>query len=111
MMVAIAFVACSTESDFDQATVSLDTSELTLRVGEVYQFHINYDSTDGVSPVCFWGVTTEEDETPIAEVDERGRLTAMTPGATTVRVGLSVEAGRFYLDPKLTATCRVTILP
>ncbi len=110
LMVAIAFVACSNESDFDDQSIRLNISELTLKVGDEYLFSLNYNSLTGKKPVCFWGLTGGDKAKTIATVDEDGRIRALQPGETIVRV-VSVEMARSFSDPDFTATCKVIILP
>lgn len=63
--------------------VSLECSELKLKVGDTYTFTPTLIPADTADDL-FWYADEPEGEDPVAIIDENGKLTANRPGTTTV---------------------------
>lgn len=88
------------ENDTAQAAVDfkLEEQELTLRIGESYQLHVNPADTK----VRWWGGSWDFSDNPAFIVDDNGLVTALRTGST--------DAGANLLGYSSSSLCRVTVL-
>ena len=80
-------------------SVSLEPATLSLRVGDEHRVQVSFDADEGVSDRS---VVFLSDDSEIASVDDNGRITAESPGTTTIS---AVSAA----DPSKKGTTRVTV--
>lgn len=77
--------------------VSLDQSNLTLKVGEVHALKANVLPEDAANKNVIWSSSAPK----VAEVDNNGKVTAKAAGTATITV-TTTDGGK-------TATCSVTV--
>ncbi len=78
-------------------SLTVDPTELTLRVGETYPLTAVIEPADA-DPTLIWRSSNPE----VATVDENGRVTAVSDGSATITVCSAV-------DETISATCLVTV--
>ncbi len=104
LSVIVLFAACKEEKELVQdptqnpvqGTLKLAENDITVEVGETYQLMLDSTSTEGVTVV--WS----SDNTAIATVDDKGLVTAIAFGTTTVNVAT--------VDGSLKASCSVNVV-
>lgn len=107
-------LACEKKEDPVATAISLDKTELTLKVGEKYNFKVSHTPPEAKTPEYVWDVRKTSpiwSTTPvtIAEIDKNGVLTAIREGVTVVTV--SAVAPADATERSLKSQCTVTIEP
>lgn len=114
-LMALLLCACS-EDEPVVTGISLDKSELTLKIGESYQFKLSHMPLKAKSPKCQWYLSKYYpncegcESYEVGTIDQNGLFTAIRDGEVYVTV-FTLE----YYDPvtykSYDATCKVTVLP
>lgn len=113
----MALLLCACSEDEPAVTgISLDKSELTLKIGESYQFKLSYMPLEAKLPECEWFLSKyypnygDSESYEVGTIDHNGLFTAIRDGETYVTV--------FTLDDydpvtyeSYKAKCKVTVLP
>ncbi len=117
---AIALMAilasCSKEEDPVVTSITLDKTELELKVGDVYNFKVTHTPPEAKTPTYKWLVSRyfplygDREGINIATIDENGKLTAMKEGTTTVIV-TTIDVFDPVSNSPLKHACKVTIKP
>lgn len=113
----MALLLCACSEDEPVVTgISLDKSELTLKIGESYQFKLSHMPLKAKSPKCQWYLSKYYpncegcESYEVGTIDQNGLFTAIRDGEVYVTV-FTLE----YYDPvtykSYDATCKVTVLP
>lgn len=89
-MVALLF-ACEKKEDPVVTSISIDKSELTLKVGDEYQFKASHIDPNAPAPEYTWEVAKtyplwSPNPVEIAKIDQSGKLKALKEGETVVSV-------------------------
>ena len=98
--------ACS-EDDKDLTSISLDKTELTLKVGEEYTFNVIKSPNDAISPGYEWYVNLFNHDDSVGKVDENGRFTALNEGKIVV-VAI-VKGSNLNPGGAIKAECFITV--
>lgn len=96
--------SCSKEDSKKIDSIELDTSELTLKIGETYQFKVYHYPQNIQEPDYIWMILASPNSSKIAEIDDKGKLTALSEGEVIVRIVSPVDDNPEYL-------CKVKIIP
>lgn len=92
---AIAFSACSGSKTVAVESVTLDSTSVSLTVGETYQLTATVSPDNATDKTVSWTSGTES----VATVSDEGLVTAVTEGAATVTAAVGDKS----------ATCTVTV--
>lgn len=106
MFMAVLF-ACSNEDDKNLTSISLDQTELTLKVGEEYTFSIIKSPNDAISPGYEWYVNLFDHDDSVGKVDENGKFTALNAGKIVVVA--MVKGSDMNYGGEIKAECFVTV--
>lgn len=82
------FTACSKKEVLPQA-VALDRHELSLEVGDTFPLKATVTPADATNPAIVWS----SNKPAVANVDENGKVTALTPGNAVITVA-TVNGGK-----------------
>ena len=114
-LMALLLCACS-EDEPEVTGISLDKSELTLKIGESYQFKLSYMPLEAKLPECEWFLSKyypnygDSESYDVGTIDQNGLFTAIRDGETYVTVFTLADYDPVtYASYK--AKCKVTILP
>ena len=80
-LAAALFTACSKKEVLPQA-VALDRHELSLEVGDTFPLKATVTPADATNPAIVWS----SNKPAVASVDEKGKVTALTPGNAVITV-------------------------
>lgn len=98
------------EKDEKEVTnITLDVSELTIQVGEEYNFKVSHVPSGAKTPLYQWRVSkggSFMNPIDIATIDNEGKFTATKEGETIVTVETTNNSGTY-----LSASCTVKIVP
>nr|DAZ01673.1 MAG TPA: Tail tube protein [Caudoviricetes sp.] len=114
-LMALLLCACS-EDEPVVTGISLDKSELTLKIGESYQFKLSHMPLKAKSPKCQWYLSKcypncEGCESyEVGTIDQNGLFTAIRDGEAYVTV-FTLEDYDPVTYKSYDATCKVTVLP
>lgn len=106
MLMAVLF-ACSNEDDKNLTSISLDQTELTLKVGEEYTFSVIKSPNDAISPGYDWYVNLFDHDDSVGKVDENGKFTALNAGKIVVIA--MVKGSDMNYGGEIKAECFVTV--
>lgn len=109
LLICIPFLFGCEKEEKEVTSISLDIPELTINVGEEYQFKISHAPSGAKAPQYQWEVAKGGsfwNPTDIAEIDQNGKLTANKEGETTVTVTAVSNFGQL-----LNTTCKIKIIP
>lgn len=114
-MMAI-LASCSKEEDPVVTSITLDKTELELKVGDTYDFKVSHNPPQARTPLYeweaskyypLWGGGTGID---VATIDQSGHFSAIEAGSTLVTV-TTTDISDPTTGKRFTQTCRVTIKP
>lgn len=113
LLALIALVACEKKEDPAVTAISLDKTELTLKVGEKYQFKVSYMPADAKAPSQYNWSTPQHHlgnyDGYIAKVDQDGNIQAVHEGETEVTVELFDNFNSF--GETIKAYCKIIVEP
>lgn len=114
-LMALLLCACS-EDEPVVTGISLDKSELTLKIGESYQFKLSHMPLKAKSPKCQWYLSKYYpncegcESYEVGTIDQNGLFTAIRDGEAYVTV-FTLEDYDPVTYKSYDATCKVTVLP
>lgn len=114
-LMALLLCACS-EDEPVVTGISLDKSELTLKIGESYQFKLSHMPLKAKSPKCQWYLSKYYpncegcESYEVGTIDQNGLFTAIRDGEVYVTV-FTLEDYDPVTYKSYDATCKVTVLP
>ena len=117
-LMALLLCACS-EDEPVVTGISLDKSELTLKIGESYQFKLSHMPLKAKSPKCQWYLSKyypncegceSYESYEVGTIDQNGLFTAIRDGEAYVTV-FTLEDYDPVTYKSYDATCKVTVLP
>ena len=114
-LMALLLCACS-EDEPVVTGISLDKSELTLKIGESYQFKLSHMPLKAKSPKCQWYLSKYYpncegcESYEVGTIDQNGLFTAIRDGEAYVTV-FTLEVYDPVTYKSYDATCKVTVLP
>lgn len=114
-LMALLLCACS-EDESVVTGISLDKSELTLKIGESYQFKLSHMPLKAKSPKCQWYLSKYYpncegcESYEVGTIDQNGLFTAIRDGEVYVTV-FTLEDYDPVTYKSYDATCKVTVLP
>lgn len=113
----MALLLCACSEDEPVVTgISLDKSELTLKIGESYQFKLSHMPLKAKSPKCQWYLSKYYpncegcESYEVGTIDQNGLFTAIRDGEVYVTV-FTLEDYDPVTYKSYDATCKVTVLP
>lgn len=113
----MALLLCACSEDEPVVTgISLDKSELTLKIGESYQFKLSHMPLKAKSPKCQWYLSKYYpncegcESYEVGTIDQNGLFTAIRDGEAYVTV-FTLEDYDPVTYKSYDATCKVTVLP
>ena len=113
----MALLLCACSEDEPVVTgISLDKSELTLKIGESYQFKLSHMPLNAKSPKCQWYLSKYYpncegcESYEVGTIDQNGLFTAIRDGEVYVTV-FTLEDYDPVTYKSYDATCKVTVLP
>jgi uncharacterized protein YjdB len=116
----MALLLCACSEDEPVVTgISLDKSELTLKIGESYQFKLSHMPLKAKSPKCQWYLSKyypncegceSYESYEVGTIDQNGLFTAIRDGEAYVTV-FTLEDYDPVTYKSYDATCKVTVLP
>lgn len=113
----MALLLCACSEDEPVVTgISLDKSELTLKIGESYQFKLSHMPLKAKSPKCQWYLSKYYpncegcESYKVGTIDQNGLFTAIRDGEAYVTV-FTLEDYDPVTYKSYDATCKVTVLP
>lgn len=113
----MALLLCACSKDEPVVTgISLDKSELTLKIGESYQFKLSHMPLKAKSPKCQWYLSKYYpncegcESYEVGTIDQNGLFTAIRDGEVYVTV-FTLEDYDPVTYKSYDATCKVTVLP
>lgn len=114
-LMALLLCACS-EDEPVVTGISLDKSELTLKIGESYQFKLSHMPLKAKSPKCQWYLSKYYpncegcESYEVGTIDQNGLFTAIRDGEVYVTV-FTLEDYDPVTYKSYDATCKVTVFP
>lgn len=114
-LMALLLCACS-EDEPVVTGISLDKSELTLKIGESYQFKLSHMPLKAKSPKCQWYLSKYYpncegcESYEVGTIDQNGLFSAIRDGEAYVTV-FTLEDYDPVTYKSYDATCKVTVLP
>ena len=107
MFMAVLF-ACSNEDEEARLTaITLDKTELTLKVGEDYIFKVQKTPESAPTPEYDWYVNLFDHDDSVGKVDENGKFTALNAGKIVVVA--MVKGSDMNYGGDIKAECFVTV--
>lgn len=113
----MALLLCACSEDEPVVTgISLDKSELTLKIGESYQFKLSHMPLKAKLPKCQWYLSKYYpncegcESYEVGTIDQNGLFTAIRDGEVYVTV-FTLEDYDPVTYKSYDATCKVTVLP
>lgn len=113
----MALLLCACSEDEPVVTgISLDKSELTLKIGESYQFKLSHMPLKAKSPKCQWYLSKYYpncegcESYEVGTIDQNGLFSAIRDGEAYVTV-FTLEDYDPVTYKSYDATCKVTVLP
>lgn len=115
LFLVVFLISCS-EDEPVVTGISLDKSELTLKIGESYQFKLSHMPLKAKSPKCQWYLSKYYpncegcESYEVGTIDQNGLFTAIRDGEVYVTV-FTLEDYDPVTYKSYDATCKVTVLP
>lgn len=115
LFLVVFLISCS-EDEPVVTGISLDKSELTLKIGESYQFKLSHMPLKAKSPKCQWYLSKYYpncegcESYEVGTIDQNGLFTAIRDGEAYVTV-FTLEDYDPVTYKSYDATCKVTVLP
>jgi len=115
LFLVVFLISCS-EDEPVVTGISLDKSELTLKIGESYQFKLSHMPLKAKSPKCQWYLSKyypnceSYESYEVGTIDQNGLFTAIRDGEVYVTV-FTLEDYDPVTYKSYDATCKVTVLP
>lgn len=118
LFLVVFLISCS-EDEPVVTGISLDKSELTLKIGESYQFKLSHMPLKAKSPKCQWYLSKyypncegceSYESYEVGTIDQNGLFTAIRDGEAYVTV-FTLEDYDPVTYKSYDATCKVTVLP
>lgn len=108
IMLAMLF-ACKSDDDQVLTSIQLDKTELTLKVGEEYQFQVIKNPETAPTPEYGWYCALFDNDESVGQVDEKGKFTAQSEGKIVVVV--MTKDSWFEEKSLLKSECFITVEP
>jgi len=107
---AVALFSCEKDEDSPVTSISLDVSELTLKVGDDYQFKVNRIPANSKEPLYEWNISRNSYFADVGDIDQNGKFTAFDFEGNTIVTVMAIGILKSDGTP-LTATCMVKVEP
>jgi len=109
ILIQLFLYSCSSDNGVDGGkvkSIKLDTSELTLKIGDTHQFVVSCYPENIKSVNYNWEIEDSHYSVRVVEIDQNGKLKALAVGEVYVIV--SVASGE---NKEISYKCKVTVQP
>lgn len=110
IVLLVILFGCKSEEDLIVTSIQLDKTELTLKVGEEYNFEVLKTPENAPTPNYIWSTEQLSGDGKIGEIEQNGKFTALKEGKIKVFVEGDRSTSLNGSSP-IMSSCLVTVEP